>query len=224
MGLETGLKDNLKGVLFDLDGVLINSMEYHVKSFEKLFEEMGVEIQPEEIYKREGSPGEFFISEILEDRGINLSKERVEELAERRREIFKELDRTGAYPEMKKLLGKLKEKYRLGLVSGSNRETVMRFVEKFFSGIFTSVVSAEDTEEEKPEPDPWLKCLEELNLTRDDVIAVENSPLGVESVLNAGIRCLAVSTYLPAETLSEADYVFESHSELVEFMRRELDV
>lgn len=215
---------NLKAIIFDMDGVLVDSMEYHVRSFDKSLKEVGIDIDEKDVYRLEGKGSKLVIKGLLEEEGMEVKKEILDELVERKREIFDEIERIKIFPEIKELLEELKSIFDLGLVTGSNRETVESFLDKYFQGIFDIVVTEEDTKEKKPDPAPFMKGLKKLGRKKEEIIVVENAPLGVESAKNAGLECWAVATYLEANLLKEAgaDKVFEDHENLVKYMKEKL--
>ncbi|MCG7853109.1 MAG: HAD family phosphatase, partial [Methanosarcinaceae archaeon] len=111
-----------------------------------------------------------------------------------------------------KCLYLLKKRYRLAVVSGADRAIVHSIMDRFFPGVFDVVISGEDVKEGKPSPEPYLKAVRMLNVQKDECIVFENAPMGVESAKRAGLYCVAIPTYLPPDTLKNADVVIENHS------------
>ncbi|OKY78028.1 MAG: HAD superfamily hydrolase [Candidatus Methanohalarchaeum thermophilum] len=208
----------VSGFLFDLDGVLIDSMSYHADSFISAFSEYGIDVDEKTIYDLEGKEDRYIIRDLLEEKGL-LEEFNIEEITGRRRKIFNEIENTKAFDGMRDLLLDLGERYRLALVSGSNRENMEDFVDKFFPGVFDCLTSGDDAARQKPHADPYLTCLDKLNLDREEAIVVENAPLGVESAIRAGIKCLAVATYVDKKDLAAADEVFSDHMELKKYIK-----
>ena len=218
------MSDEFEGIVFDMDGVLVNSMEYHVISFEKILKEIGVEMDSEDVYTLEGEGSELVVRDILERKGVDVTDEVINDLVDKKREMFDEIENTEPFPGITSLLKKLKDKYKLGLVTGSNEKTVGKYVEEYFEGVFDELVTEEDTEDKKPEPEPYRKCFEKLGLSPGKVLVVENAPLGVESAKGADATCWAIATYLDRESLEEAgaDKVFENHEEFIGHAERVL--
>ncbi len=207
----------IEGIVFDMDGVLIDSMYYHAISFEEALGDMGIDIDKDEIYMLEGKGAETAIKNILEDRGIEPNEYIIEELVERKRKIFNDMNEATVFEGMEKTVESLKKEFRLGLVTGSNRDTVEEFVNKYFKDIFDIIITEEDTENKKPNPDPFEKSIQKLGLNKENVLVVENAPLGVLSAKEAGIKCWAVATYVEKNDLKEAgaDKVFNNHEDLI---------
>lgn len=218
------MTEEIKAVIFDMDGVLVDSMKYHVLSFDEALAEIGLDVKKEELYRLEGKGSKLVLEKLFERRGINLGEEVLDELVSRKREMFDKINETEPYPGVKDLLEELKNYFKIGLVSGSNRKNVHEFVSKYFEDIFDEVIAEEDTENKKPSPDPYEKCLEELGLDAEDCLVVENAPLGVMSAKDAGIECWAIATYVDVEDLEQAgaDRVYKDHEEFIDSIRDEL--
>lgn len=215
-------KKRFKGILFDMDGVLVDSMQYHCKSFQKIFKDLGISVDEEEIYKREGQASREIFEQIFNMKDVNLNEDQINKIVQERRKIFSEIEKTKIFKQVKKILPELRNHYKLGVVSGSNEETVKRFVDKEFNGIFDSVVTGDDVSRTKPDPEPFYKGSKELELEKNNTMIVENAPLGIKASDRAEMYCIAVATYLPQDMLNNADIVFNNHDDLVSFMREEL--
>lgn len=214
--------DDIETVIFDMDGVLINSMEYHAKSFIKCFSEVGVDIEPEKVYRREGSGSYEIIKEITEEKNLGFGEEFIDKLVSRKREIYDEIEDSETFPGIKDLVQELSEKYKLCVVSGSHRDLVEKYLDEYFGGYFDFYVTENDVDKQKPNPDPYLKALNKLDISNDKALVIENAPFGVESAKEANICCLAVASYVDSELLDEADFVVEDHEELADFIQQKL--
>ncbi|PTD93542.1 HAD family phosphatase [archaeon SCG-AAA382B04] len=209
--------NQIKALLFDMDGVLIDSMRYHTKSFLQAFRKYDVKIKEEKIYNLEGKEDIYIIKDILEQKNLeNLDSKKI---AKERREIFNQIERTKVFDGMPELLKKITKEYELSVVSGSTRRNLNNFVNKFYPNIFDCLVSGDDLSNQKPHPEPFEKCVKGVNIEKDEAIAIENAPLGVESVKNAELACIAVATYVQPQSLKEADIVFENHKELKAYLK-----
>ncbi len=212
------MNEREKAVIFDMDGVLLDSMKYHALSFKRALNEIGIDINEKSVYKLEGKGAEDTIVHLLRKEGMEPEKKIVEKLVGRKREIFDSINKTEPFPGVKKLLDSLGVRFKLALVTGSTRGNVEGFLEKYFDNVFDVVVAGEDTEDKKPDPGPYLHCLEKLGSEAQECLVVENAPLGVKSAKNAGIECWAVATYLDGDLLREAgaDEVFRNHNKMME--------
>jgi HAD superfamily hydrolase (TIGR01509 family) len=201
----------IKAVLFDMDGVLYNSMPSHVQAWHETMSSVGVESSLEDFYLFEGRTGRSTIN-ILFNRnfGREATPEEVETLYTKKALRFLELE----YPESQPMPGALEvlQKVKaLGLqriiVTGSGQHSLFDKLDKHYPDFFDKnlMITACDVQYGKPHPEPYLMGLKKGNLQPDEAIVVENAPLGIESGHAAGIYTIAVNTGpLPDKVLWEA--------------------
>jgi HAD superfamily hydrolase (TIGR01509 family) len=208
----------IKGIIFDSDGVLVNSMPFHAKAWVEVFAEYGIEVTEEDIYEIEGSNHVGVINIFFGKAGRTPEPEIYAEILEKKRAHFLENNRAEVFEGMYDCLSSLKNKFKLAVASGADRTIVTSLMDKFYPGIFDAIISGEDVENGKPDPEPYEKAIAKLGLSKDECLVVENAPLGVESAKNAGVFCVGVPTYLDESKLKEADFVVRNHSELIEYL------
>ncbi len=188
----------IKTVLFDMDGVLFDSMPYHVEAWQKVMNNRNLDMTREEVYMNEGRTGKGTIN-LISQRVLNreATEEEIQEIyAEKSKEFntFPEAERMrGAYS----LLLKIKS---LGVipmvVTGSGQKSLLEKLEKSFPNTFKEnlMVTAYDVKHGKPNPEPYLMALKKGGYNPSEAIVIENAPLGVESGVAAGIFTIAVNT------------------------------
>jgi beta-phosphoglucomutase len=208
----------LKAVIFDMDGVLVDSMPYHADAWKIVFAEAGIHIGRQDIYDLEGSNHEGIIRLVYEKAGRTPEPEDFYALAKKKREIFARINKMSVFEGIYECLNFLKNKCLLAVVSGSDKEIVMEIIGRFFPERFSAVVSGNDVTKGKPSPEPYLKAVRMLGISSDECIVIENSPLGVESAKRAGLFCVAIPTYVEAQRLKGADVVLENHGMLKQYM------
>lgn len=150
----------LKAVLFDMDGVLFDSMPNHARSWAQVCTRFGLDMTPEEAYLHEGRTGASTIN-ILTQRqwGRNATEEEIAKIYEEKCHLF------NACPEVEKMKGaepllhKIKaEQLGLFVVTGSGQKSLLDRLDEGFPGIFnrTHIVSSRDVKHGKPHPEPYL--------------------------------------------------------------------
>jgi beta-phosphoglucomutase len=216
-----------KAVLFDLDGVITDTMGLHYEAYRQAFEKVGIPVTPLEIYKTEGMPSMEAGKAIVREKGVRLTDEQVKKLIEEKREIYRSLAAREAktYPGVPETLRMLRENgVRLALITGSNLESATAVLRKVgLEGAFDAVVTGDGTPRGKPYPDPYRKGMEELGVPPENCVVVENAPLGIESAKAAGVGyVIGVMTTLPAEYLKDADDIMPSFADLEECLARRL--
>ncbi|WMW24721.1 HAD family phosphatase [Methanolobus sediminis] len=208
----------LKAVIFDMDGVLVDSMSYHAEAVQHIFDEIGVEMDKQDIFEREGERTVDIVEFLLKKGAGDASIFDISDIVERYIAEFNRIAEIRVFDGMQGCLLDLKGRFDLAVVSGSDRPIVHDIINSQYPGIFSVMVTADDVEHGKPEPDPYLKAIEMLGISGAEAIVIENAPMGVESAKKAGLCCLAVPTYLDAEKFHQADMVIENHTRLVEFL------
>lgn len=208
----------LKAIIFDVDGVLIDSMRFQADAWVKTFKEIGINITREDIYELEGSNNKRLIKSIFEEAGKEPEPWHLEQLPEKKREVL-DFDRIKPYEGIPDCLKALKRHFKLALVSGSHTDTVNKVVNKYFSNCFDVIITGSDLERGKPDPDPYLKALEKLNLAKNECMIIENAPLGITAAKRAGIYCVAVTGMLEPEKIEHADLVLENHAALFKYLK-----
>jgi HAD superfamily hydrolase (TIGR01509 family) len=207
-----------KGIVFDSDGVLVNSMPFHAKAWVEVFAEYGIEVTEEDIYEIEGSNHVGVINIFFGRAGRKPESGIYDEILEKKRTHFLENNRAEVFEGMYECLSSLKKKFKLAVASGADRTIVTSLMDKFYPGIFDAIVSGEDVKNGKPDPEPYEKAIAKLGLSKDECLVVENAPLGIESAKNAGVFCVGVPTYLDEIKLQEADTVVKNHAELIDYL------
>ncbi len=209
----------IEAVIFDMDGVLVDSMPYHADAWISVFEEVGIKIKREDIYEIEGSNHTGIIKLIFGKAGRTPEPADYHKLAAKKMEIFKKISKVNVLEGIYDCLDLLKNKCLLGVVSGSDRAVVMDLIHRFFPDRFRVIVTGSDVSEGKPSPEPYLKAVEQLEIGLDECIVVENAPLGVESAKRAGLYCIAVPVYVKADLLKSADKIIQNHVMLKEYFQ-----
>jgi HAD superfamily hydrolase (TIGR01509 family) len=183
----------MKGIMFDMDGVLIDAMPYHAKAFQIAFKEVvNQEIDKKDIFLLEGMPGPELVKEILKRKKIDdnsIDDILVNKISKRKEQVFKEIQNAQAFEGVKELIDSLNcNNCVKAVVSGASKQEVESLLEKNGLKNFNVIISGEDLKDGKPDPEPFQTGLDKLNLKPSDAIIVENSPLGTESAKRAGIQ------------------------------------
>ncbi len=215
---------DLKAVLFDMDGVLFDSMPRHAKAWAKVCKENGLDISEEEVYYHEGRTGDDTIDIFARKYWGRqaTAEEKLKIYDEKCREFNSYPEESPKMPGAKELLTKVRdEKLKIIVVTGSGQESLLTRLEHGYHGFFKRelVVSSHDTKRGKPAPDPYLMGLEKGGIKPFEAVVIENAPLGVKAAVGAGIFTIAVNTGpLNPQVLSDAgaNIVFPSMSALAE--------
>ncbi|MBB4036913.1 HAD superfamily hydrolase (TIGR01509 family) [Dysgonomonas hofstadii] len=190
---------DLKAVLFDMDGVLYDSMKWHSKSWKQTMDEFDIPSTPEEFYLYEGMVGKSTINHLMNrERGRDASQDEIEKIYKRKTELFSEYNDGSLIPYAHDFVKKVHDEgYTCVIVTGSGQPTLIDKIEHNFQGLFTKerMVTAFDVKHGKPHPEPFLMGLGKAgHLNPNQAVVIENAPRGVEAASAAGIFTIAINT------------------------------
>ncbi|MFA6870666.1 MAG: HAD-IA family hydrolase [Bacteroidaceae bacterium] len=211
----------LKAVLFDMDGVLFDSMPHHAESWHNVMEQHGMNLSKEEAYLHEGRTGASTINLVAEEQlGHTLRQDEIQLIYKEKTLEFNHL------PEPKRMSGawdvikQIKEdKLKVMVVTGSGQTSLLDRLNNSFPDTFTkeNSVTAFDVKKGKPNPEPYLIALEKGGLLANEAVVIENAPLGIEAAHAAGLFTIAVNTGPLSNAIlmdAGADLLFDSMKEL----------
>jgi beta-phosphoglucomutase-like phosphatase (HAD superfamily) len=187
----------MKGIIFDFDGVLVNSMPIHYLAWKKaLMEICKLQVDERTVYLLEGMRGAELVKEIFK---ISNYKDfsKIGSVTKRKGQIFRSMiDDIDTYTGTQELVKGLR--CIKGIASGSDRYDIESILHRsFLSNFFQIVLTADNIKKGKPDPQAFQLFLHESGLHPPDVIVVENSPLGVKAALNAGLTVIVVLNNSP---------------------------
>jgi beta-phosphoglucomutase len=220
--------DRYRAILFDLDGVITDTMKFHYEAFRRAFKKAGIDVKPRDVYTNEGMPALEIGEALLEEYGVYIPDGELKRMVGEKQELFRRLSKGNvrAYEGVPETLAMLREHgLKLALVTGSNSKSVMKVVEEAgLDKAFDAIVTSDDVKRGKPYPDPYLKGMEMLGAEKAQSVVVENAPLGIKAAKAAGAGyVIAVTTTLPDEYLTEADDIMPSFVDLEHCLARRLE-
>ena len=218
---RNGIIPSPRAVLFDMDGVLFDSMKNHTASWYKTMRGLGIPCERDEFYLYEGCTGKGTINMFFHRLyNRDATDDEVREIYETKSAFFNALPEALPMPGAKGVLDFAKKRgMKIILVTGSGQKSLIDKLNTAYPGIFSEdrMVTAYDVKNGKPHPEPYLKGLEKAGVEACEALVVENAPMGVRSGRAADIFTIAVNTGpLPRKVLLEngADIVFDSMIEL----------
>ena len=187
-----------KAILFDMDGVLFDSMPNHAYAWSHAMTQFGLEMTAYEAYLHEGRTGSGTIN-ILAQRywGRDATEEEIERIYAAKSEVFNTCPEAKPMPRAFEALAAAKELgCKIVLVTGSAQTSLLERLEEHYPGFFREelMVTGFDVKRGKPDPEPYLMGLQKAGIKAEEAIVVENAPLGVESAHKAGIFVIAANT------------------------------
>lgn len=197
-----------KAVLFDMDGVLYNSMPNHAKSWHISMTKFGIDMSEADAYRYEGMRGVETIKMMARrQQNRELSDSEAQTMYDVKSAIFATCPTACIMDSVQDLQRLIKaEGMKIVVVTGSGQRSLLEKLQKDFEGLVEPdlIVSSFDVEHGKPNPEPYLRGLEKAGVEPWQAIVVENAPLGVRAGVAARIFTIAVNTGpLPDSALAD---------------------
>ena len=210
-----------KAVLFDMDGVLYDSMPNHAIAWQQSMTQFGIQMTADDAYATEGARGVDTIRKMVKrQQRRDIDEAEAQRMYDVKSHIFHSLPEAPIMPGVLDLMQQIQaDGIQIGVVTGSGqRPLIQRILSDFENYVDEKhITTAYDVKHGKPNPDPYLVGLKKAgNLMPYEAIVVENAPLGVRAGVAAKIFTIAVNTGpLPAQILldANADLLFPTMKE-----------
>ncbi len=207
--------------IFDMDGVLIDSMRYHCKAWKQAAEEFGLSLSDEDIYLREGEKGDLSLKYFMKINGLDSSEEIISKILARKEDIFSKLPSPDIYPDIPKILEYLDNKnYQMAIVTGTSISELKKILPDTISKYFSIKITGDQLKYGKPHPEPYQLALNKLQVSPSEAIVIENAPYGIRSAKEAGLFCIAVCTSLSSKHLQQSDLILDSSKKLFNYIKQ----
>lgn len=211
----------MDAIVFDFDGVVVDSEPIHLMCFRHVLEPVGIKLSREDYYgKYLGYDDHDCFAAVSRDSGVPLSEPQIAELLAAKTEMVKRALSESIRPQAgaaELIQSVAAASVPLGICSGALRDEIALAAEAV--GVlehFMVVVAAQDVPRGKPDPAGYLLTMQRLaeatgrQLAADRCVAVEDAPAGIAAAKAAGMKVLAVTSSYPAEALHEADRIVNS--------------
>lgn len=210
-----------KAALFDMDGVLYDSMPNHAVAWQQSMASFNIHMTAHDAYATEGARGIDTIRHmVMQQKGEEITLERAQEMYDEKTRCFHALPEAPVMPGVVEVMRAMKARgWRIGVVTGSGQRPLINRLLSDFTEFLDEehIVTAYDVKRGKPAPDPYLMGMRKAGTLPWETIVIENAPLGVKAGVAAQAFTIAVNTGpLPDETLLQAgaDLLFPNMLEL----------
>jgi len=208
------MSNSIQAVIWDLDGVIIDSADAHRRAWQRLAREEGVTFTDADFWATFGKRNDAILAELWGP----LPAEQVKALADRKEAYFRELIRETAAPlpgAMELMRGLHEAGFRQALASSTPTENIELISEVLgLKQYLTELVSGETVPHGKPAPDIFLKAAKELDVDPSVCLVIEDAVAGVEAAHAAGMRCIAVAGNRDLPGLRKAELMVKSLTEV----------
>lgn len=212
----------LRAILFDMDGVLYDSMKWHAKSWKETMDKYGINSTEDEFYLYEGMVGRNTINHLIKrEKGREATEEEKDNIYKCKTDLFSKYNDNSLIPYAYDFVKEVSDEgLKCVIVTGSGQPTLIDKVTASFDNMFRKelMVTAFDVKHGKPHPEPYLQGLMKAgNLKPNQAVVIENAPRGIEAAVAAGVFTIAVNTGpLDDKVLADAgaDIIFSSMEKL----------
>jgi HAD superfamily hydrolase (TIGR01509 family) len=208
----------IKGVLFDMDGVLADSEPFICRAAIMMFAETGLKVSPDDFKPFVGTGENRYIGGVAEKYGLNVN---IEKVKARTYTIYQDIIR-GKLKPLPGAAGFVRKcrdlGFRIAVATSADAvkmEANLREIGLPLS-VFNATINGLDVENKKPFPDIYIKAAESIGLKPEECLVVEDAVSGIEAAKSAGCKCLAVTTSFGRSALIKADWICGSLEEVPE--------
>lgn len=204
-----------QAVIFDMDGVLVNTESFYFKRRMKFFDELKIEPDTRKIEDFIGSTNGMIWEMLVpnDDEKRNILKEEYLKYCKEYEVCFQEI----LNPSVKEVIRELKDRnIKIAIASSSERKEILRMVEECgIASCIDFVISGEECTQSKPDPEIYIRAIKALELLETEVLAVEDSALGIRAAKAAGLTVAALVAKDYYIDQSEADYKVNDLIEII---------
>lgn len=207
----------LKAVIFDMDGVLIDSEPVHMEAFKMLMNTLNIKFDREYYLQFVGSTTDYMWAKVIKDFNLSLTDEDLMDMSD---EFVREINGSMGYPIMKgakELINNISAAgIKLAVASSSGINRIEETVKKL--GVyekFDVLVSGKTVKNPKPAPDTFLRAAELLSVLPEECLVIEDSLNGMKAAKNANMVCVMYENLSMGKVdTSYADYIIQGFEEL----------
>jgi len=202
----------IKGVLFDMDGVLVDSEHFICKAAILMFREYGIKVSPEDFKPFVGTGENSYIGGVADKYKIDVD---IEKVKARTYEIYQDIAKgnLSPLPGAHEFIARcLKKGFILALATSADSikmEVNLREI-GLSRGTFMSIITGGDVEKKKPFPEIYIRAAKSIGFEPAECLVVEDAVSGIKAGKAAGCKCLAVTSSFDASALTEADWICNS--------------
>ncbi len=212
---DIGEISSKKAVIWDMDGVIVDTAQYHHKGWQIVFRKRGANYTEEDYWRNTGKRSDGIIRSVL---GEKIPQNEITEIIREKDESFRQLmgQNIRLFPGVLKLITSLKAHgFKIAIASSAPMENIQLITQSLkIHNRFDAIVSGWEVTKGKPDPQIFLLTAEKLGVEAENCIVIEDAIAGVTASKRAGIHCIAVTNTTPREDLREADLVIDTLEEI----------
>ena len=182
----------IKGIIFDMDGVVIDSNTFHYNNWSDYFKKnFNIDISKKEFGLRLGESHKHFTEYFRNKYAPNADIKKIEkDIYDRYIKVREDIPLKKG---LKKTLQVIRPYYKIALATGANKEAALHVINKFeLQDYFDFIIAGDEVKRAKPNPEIFLKAVSGLKLKPEECLVIEDAFMGLQAAKSAGIKCIVV--------------------------------
>jgi beta-phosphoglucomutase len=198
----------VKGCIFDLDGVIVDTAKYHYKAWKRIADELGFEFTEQHNERLKGVSRMRSLDILLEVGNINVDEETKLKLAEKKNnwyvEYISKMDKSEILPGVEDCIKSLKQKNIKTAIGSASKNTMLILKSLDIAHYFDAIIDGNKVTKAKPDPEVFLLGAKELGLNPENCVVFEDAEAGIQAAKAAGMMAVGIGS---PSILKEADLV-----------------
>ena len=216
--------NQMKIIIFDFDGVILDSENSHFIAFNEGLKNININISEDEYYSKYISLDDRgVITNVVNDKNISVTNEEINMIIKNKNDYFESrlIDNSKLFPGVEELIIQLSKNFVLSIGSGANRSEIIKTLKNNnIYDYFEIIVSADEVNNPKPNPETYNRVLDNINtdFNINEIIVIEDSPGGIEAAKSAGLKCIAITNTFDNEELGKADIIVSNYEDILKYL------
>lgn len=214
----------MKIIIFDFDGVILDSENSHFIAFNEGLKNLNINISEDEYYSKYISLDDRgVITNVVNDKNISVTNEEIDMIIKNKNDYFESrlIDNSKLFPGVEELIIQLSKNFVLSIGSGANRSEIIKTLKNNnIYDYFEIIVSANEVNNPKPNPETYNRVLDNINtdFNINEIIVIEDSPGGIEAAKSAGLKCIAITNTFDNKQLRKADIIVSNYEDILKYL------
>lgn len=216
----------IRGLIFDLDGTLALTQQFHYQAFSQVFAKYGITYtENDDLYKYAGMGSGVIFPTVFADHGLTLTPEQIKQYSDEKKEIYDRIIRSEKIEPVGGVVDFLKRMqsrgYRMCVASGNKLESIEYLLDAIHARTFFEfIVTNKDADKPKPAPDIFLAAAKKFGFEPEECVVFEDAVNGITAAESAGMTSVGIATRIPEMDLRNvgADIVVNDYNELSDVM------
>ena len=214
----------MKIIIFDFDGVILDSENSHFIAFNEGLKNLNINISEDEYYSKYISLDDRgVITNVVNDKNISVTNEEIDMIIKNKNDYFESrlIDNSKLFPGVEELIIQLSKNFVLSIGSGANRSEIIKTLKNNnIHDYFEIIVSANEVNNPKPNPETYNRVLDNINtdFNINEIIVIEDSPGGIEAAKSAGLKCIAITNTFDNKQLRKADIIVSNYEDILKYL------